>query len=170
MIAREVSAVDLTSEGSEPVRRRFNAYYGVRRNSEWRSHFYKHFEAAKRSRASAKTLFNAIIAEIADATGRVEASFISKLVATVRPESPIVDSVVRGWLDTVSSPPAFGSGLKAAIDYYAWLDDTMTGLAGSAEAAAWSALFERTFPAQAQDAPVSRMKQLDFLIWAGAER
>ena len=169
-IAREVSAVDLTSEGSELVRRRFNAYYGVRRNSEWRSLFYTHFEVAKQSRASAKTLFSAIIAEIADATGRVEASFVSKLVATLRPESPIVDSVVRGWLETESRPPAFGSGLKTAIDYYEWLDHTMADLAGSAEAAAWSAVFERTYPAQSQDPPVSKVKQLDFLIWAGAER
>jgi hypothetical protein len=43
----ETRAVDLRSPASEPARRRFNAYYGVRRNAAWRTIFYEQFEAAK---------------------------------------------------------------------------------------------------------------------------
>ncbi len=152
------------------MRRRFNAYYGVRRNAEWRAHFYKRFQAAKASSLTAFELFPDVLAGLGADTGRVEASFASKLVSTLRPDSPIIDSVVRGWLARHISAPTFGSGQAAALAYYRWLGEVMTEASASRQAEGWGEVFAGAFPPGPGDEPVSVVKQLDFLIWAGADR
>jgi len=170
LIRRTVAASNLQEQDAEPVRRRFNAYYGVRRNAAWRSLFYARFEAAKTSSLAPAALFEDLLAGIQADTGRVEASFASKLVATLRPDSPIIDSVVRGWLARRLTPPPFGGGVTAAVAYYRWLEDVFDEAAASPEAKAWGSVFAATFPLEPGEAPVSAAKQLDFLIWAGADR
>ena len=170
LIRRSVAASDLLDPGAEPVRRRFNAYYGVRRNAAWRTLFYARFEAAKASPLPSAALFEDVLSGIQADTGRVEASFASKLVATLRPDSPIIDSVVRGWLEQHCEAPPFRGGISAAVAYYRWLEDVMADAAASPQALAWGRAFGDAFPLPPGEPPVSALKQLDFLIWAGADR
>lgn len=170
LIRRTVAASDLLAQDAEPVRRRFNAYYGVRRNADWRARFYARFEAAKASPLSSLALFEDVLVGLEADTGRVEASFASKLVATLRPERPIIDSVVRGWLGQQVAAPPFGGGVGPALAYYQWLNDVLSEAATSSQARAWGAVFAEAFPGEAGEDPVSATRQLDFLIWAGAER
>lgn len=170
MIALEISLVDLRAEAAEPTRRRFNAYYGVRRNAAWRERFYGRFEAAKASTLSAADLFQDVVAGLAEDTGRIEASFASKLVATLRPDSPIIDSRVRGWLAGSHASPPFKGGVVAAVSYYRWLEQVMGYLATTPEALEWFTTFEDAFPTRNGESAISSMKRLDFLIWGGAER
>jgi len=170
LIRRTVAASNLLEPDAEPIRRRFNAYYGVRRNAEWRSRFYARFEAAKSSPMSSPALFEDVLVGLEADTGRVEASFASKLVATLRPESPIIDSVVRAWLARQLPAPPFGGGVGAALAYYRWLNDVMDEAAASPQARAWGGVFATAFPAGPSEEPVSATKQLDFLIWAGGDR
>ena len=170
LIRRSVTSSDLLDERAESVRRRFNAYYGVRRNADWRSLFYARFQAAKASPLKSQALFEDVLTGLHTDTARVEASFASKLVATLRPDSPIIDSVVRGWLTRHLTPPPFGGGAPAAIAYYRWLENVMGEAAASPQAQDWAHAFASAFPLAPGDEAVSAMKQLDFLIWAGADR
>ena len=99
----------------------------------------------------------------------MSASFASKLVATLRPDSPIIDSVVRGWLSAQIQRRA-----SAAIWKQRSAITTGSAIIGAlpltSEANAWSAVFPQTFPVAANEPLVTRMKQLDFLIWGGAPR
>jgi hypothetical protein len=169
-IRRSVAAANLLDDAAEPVRRSFNAYYGVRRNAVWRAQFYARFQAAKASPLKAPELFEDVLARIQADTGRVEASFASKLVATLRPDAPIIDSVVRGWLAKYSAPPPFGGGIDAAVEYYRWLNGVFGEAVTSPEARDWGRVFTNAFPFPPGEDPVSATKQLDFLIWAGADR
>jgi hypothetical protein len=169
-IAAGVASVDLRSDDAEPVRRRFNAYYGVRRNGAWRAHFYDQFEAAKHGSLTGADLFADVVRSIKAQTGRVEASFVSKLVATLNPEQPIIDSVVRRWLAPLTKAPPFKGGADGVIAYYAWLTDLMAGLVLSPEALAWAEAFDAAFPVLPGESAIPVMKRLDFLIWAGADR
>ena len=72
--------------------RRFNALYGVRRNAQWRDVYFTLLEARK---LQSDVRFLSVLTAIRDATGRVEASFASKLVATIDPTRAIYDSIVR---------------------------------------------------------------------------
>ena len=169
-IAAGVVSVDLRTDDAQPVRRRFNAYYGVRRNAAWRALFYDQFEVAKHGPLAGADLFADIVRNIETQTGRVEASFVSKLVATLNSAQPIIDSVVRRWLARLVEAPPFRGGVKKVIAYYGWLTDLMTNLELSHEARDWAKAFDAAFPASPGENAISAMKRLDFLIWAGADR
>lgn len=170
LIQKTVSESDLSNPTTEPVRRRFNGYYGVRRNAEWRLHYYELFEAAKRSSLGSIDLFEETLSGLQALTGRVEGSFVSKLVATLRPDAPIIDSVVRKWLASNTTPPLFGGGVSAVVEYYGWLHQQFSDLVASPQASAWEALFGQRYSQGPEEGTVSAVKRLDFLIWAGADR
>jgi len=70
--------------------RTFNAFYRVRRNVEWRKAYYDLFEKVKCSSPS----FESIIRTMYEATGNIEASFSSKMLATINSDMPIWDRYV----------------------------------------------------------------------------
>ena len=70
--------------------RTFNGFYRVRRNAEWRKVYYNLFENVKGSNPS----FEYIIRTMYEATGNIEASFSSKMLAMINPEMPIWDRYV----------------------------------------------------------------------------
>lgn len=69
---------------------RFNAFYRVRRSSAWRRVFYALLEQEK----SKPRPFAYVLRALHAATGRAEASFASKLVASVDPDMPVIDAFV----------------------------------------------------------------------------
>src|SRR3989338_9395340 len=70
--------------------RAFNAFYRVRRNSEWQKEFYQLLEANKKKKMN----FGSVLLALYKKTGRMDSSFASKLVATINPEMPVIDKVV----------------------------------------------------------------------------
>ena len=70
--------------------RMFNAFYRVRRNEEWRKVYYHLFEELKVNTPS----FDYIIRYMYERTGNIEASFSSKMLATLCPSEPIWDRYV----------------------------------------------------------------------------
>lgn len=160
-------ASDLTTTAALGFRTRFNGYYGVRRNAAWREIFYRGFEAMKRCDATPSDLFETGLRSLRDQTGRVEASFVSKAVATLRPESPVIDKVLRDRFAALVSAPAFGGGLADALAYHAWLSAVMGGLVAAPQARAWFAVYNAAFADVPGAAEVHAIKKLDFLIWGG---
>ena len=75
---------------SAEFQRKFNAFYRVRRNAEWRECCYRLFEQAKKEHFSFADIIGALLSE----TGNVEASFSSKMLATLDETKPIWDQYV----------------------------------------------------------------------------
>jgi hypothetical protein len=167
-LAREAAELELTSGAAVDFQRRFNGFYGVRRNAAWRSAFYRIFEAAKGLEAPPSDLFRQSLLELERVTGRVEASFVSKLVATLRPEAPVIDSVIRGYLGSRTNGPQFGGGAGVAVDYFEWLASLFTALTCTPEVSAWCDQFDAAFEEIPGAASIHPVKKLDFLIWAGS--
>src|ERR1035441_1876819 len=67
---------------SRPFQKKFNGCYRVRRDPEWQRHFFGLFEKYKHTKID----FETVLVELHKATGMIEASFISKLVGSIRPE------------------------------------------------------------------------------------
>lgn len=166
-IGRGARASDLTSDAAAEVRRAFNGFYGVRRNERWRREFYRIFEAAKARSGTPTDLFRRSLGELAMATGRVEASFVSKLVATLHPEAPVIDSVIRAYLGRRLEAPAFGGDVALAVAYFEWLSAVFAQLR-TPEAAEWCARFDDAFIDVPGAAGIHPVKKVDFLIWAGS--
>ncbi len=70
--------------------KKFNGFYRVRRNSVWQKCFFELLETNKNK----KPIFKDVLIALFEKTGNIEASFVSKLIATINPEMPIIDQLV----------------------------------------------------------------------------
>lgn len=70
---------------------RFNGFYRVRRDEKWRKIYYEYFEKNKNDK---ELKFEEIIKYLFEKTGNIEPSFSSKMLSTINPDMPILDSRV----------------------------------------------------------------------------
>lgn len=80
--------VDVSKD--QDFQKRFNHFYRIRRNRNWQSQFYKLLQEKKKKGVA----FAYALKTINRNTGRLEASFASKLVATIHPDKPVIDKFV----------------------------------------------------------------------------
>lgn len=147
----------------EDFQREFNHFYRIRRNEEWRKKFYRIFEDTKQKTAPD---FAEVLEELYAQTGNVEASFSSKMVATLNPNKPIWDSMVLSVLlmkpETKNGKAAVSSVIGCYNDIDRWYYDFKKHPA----AKEWIRKFEKAFP---EYKDISATKKIDFILWAGGE-
>lgn len=71
--------------------KRFDAFYRVRRDEKWRNIFFNYFESIKNNK---DIRFEDILNHLYKKTGNIEASFSSKMLATINPNMPIWDQYI----------------------------------------------------------------------------
>ena len=139
--------------------RTYNAFYRGRRNAEWRKAYYNLFEKAKDSIPS----FEFIIRTMYEATGNIDASFSSKMLATLNADMPIWDRYVVQNLCLSMRGRTKENQLKSAIDLYNqmvnWYDDFLQAENGRD----CIAEFNRTLPEYVW---MSNVKKIDFYLWS----
>lgn len=139
--------------------KRYNGYYRIRRNNEWQNHYYTLMVSLR----DKETNFQNILQILFKKTGRIEASFASKMLATLNPNSPVIDSKVLIKL-----------GLRLPYYYYSSTDrldrtckvfETLStfffGALSSNEGKLHVAAFRRRYP----NIQITDTKILDFLLW-----
>ena len=82
-IQRVVRETDVSSDAD--FQRFYNRSYRVRRNAEWRASYYAIMEREKPNPGAS---FESVLREMHELTGNVEASFTSKMIATLHPDRP----------------------------------------------------------------------------------
>jgi hypothetical protein len=137
--------------------RRFGGFYRVRRGADWRIAFYQLLEQSKSSPVS----FIDALKSLHVSTGRVEASFASKLVATLDHDQPVIDSVVLGNLGL--RLPASGSADRFAEigGLHSQLRELFVSYLASDPGRELVGEFRCAYP----DARVSEIKMLDLVLW-----
>lgn len=153
------SAFNTTNVAHDPVfQRRFNAFYRVRRGPTWRAAFYRLLERGKSRGLS----FAEALRAIHRATGRVEASFASKLVATLDPDLPVIDRVVLGNLSVrLAAAGPVAERLKRAVELHAAMSHGYRRYL----ATPGGKRLVREFARRHRNAEVSRVKMLDLVLW-----
>ena len=144
---------------SESFQRLFNGYYRIRRNQEWRKLFYNLFVTAKTHHYT----FEQIITALFDATGNVEASFSSKMLATIDPSKPIWDQYVLQNLGLELTGKTQEEKLQNAIALYDAILSWYDGYLQTDEAYENILEFDRWLP---QYSWVSNVKKIDCLLWS----
>lgn len=80
-----------TSGFTDPdLRRSYNGFYRVRRGDQWQSIYFDLMQQAQIKGYG----FSQVLRDLHKLTGRFEASFASKMVATLDTTQPVIDSVV----------------------------------------------------------------------------
>lgn len=137
--------------------KRFNGFYKVRRNAEWQRHYYQLMDAAKQHpQTYAETLH-----ALRQATGSMEPSFASKLVATLDPEKPIVDKyVLSNFGLRLPYHNAVGREYQT-VQVYAELCRRYEALMGTPIAGVIYRRFAEAYPW----AHISDLKKIDLVLW-----
>ena len=156
-IMERVRNTDVSSD--EDFQRTFNSYYRIRRNEEWQVIYYDLFEAIKDSQPS----FEQIIRTLYKNTGNIEASFSSKMLATINSDMPIWDRYVVQNLCLKVKGKTKEEQLSCTVDLYdqmvRWYRtflDTPNGKECIEE-------FERILPEYKW---MSSVKKIDFYLWS----
>lgn len=152
----QADAADISAE----YQRKFNYFYQVRRNEEWRKKFYSlFFRHSKEGNAD----FAIVLNELFSMTGMVEASFASKFVATIDTRLPLIDRHVLTYIDqelpTSQRSPA--GRIATIVDLYRNMTDAFNTFLTTPTGRYLIARFS----AEHTDQKISSMKMLDFVLW-----
>lgn len=136
----------------------YNGFYRMRQRSEqFYSSYYTYMEKNKKSNPSFEQTLNYIYEEL----GRTEASFASKLVATINPDLPVWDSVVLNNLG-LKSPTYGGKNRRGKIiDIYCKIIEWYDNFLESEEGEMALELFERHYP----NTSLTSLKKVDLILW-----
>jgi len=137
--------------------RRFAGFYRVRRGEAWRRTFFEILQNHKGTNLA----FSTALGQLARATGRVEASFASKLVATINPDQPVIDSVVLRNVGLRLPPLGAADRLDRIVLVHSQLANWYGLQLGSPAGAEVIRLFREAYPS----APISDTKALDLVLW-----
>jgi len=96
---------------SEEFKKKFNGFYRVRQKTpKWYEHFYNTFEQCKDKKLS----FKEVLTIMWEKTHEIDASFCSKIIATIDPSKPVWDKYVLQWLGIILDMP---KNPKEKIEY-----------------------------------------------------
>lgn len=136
----------------------FSGFYRVRRNSAWRSSFFRLLESEK----ATPHAFDLVIRKLHSSTGRIEASFASKLVATVDPSQPVIDSIVLANVGMALPRAATTEERLARItQLHKRLRDVLTEFLTTAD----GKYLVRRFQDRYANVDLTPVKMLDFVLW-----
>lgn len=141
--------------------RQYNAFYKVqRRTMAWKECYFSIMQEMKQRDKNVS--FAEVLDRIHAATGLWEASFASKLVATINPTKPVIDSKV--FKNMGLRLPGYAhpeTRRDRIIDAYMELDRRMQGILDSD----LGALLVHEFEKEYGKSIVSNMKMLDLILW-----
>ena len=144
----------------EDFQRIFNGFYMVRRNAEWRDVYYRLFEEMKQA---APAEFDVILDEMYQLTGNVEASFSSKMLATLRPEMPIWDKYVVQNLGLKVPTQNDPKRLQKTKELYAEIVQWYAEFMKTENAVQCLKKFDEVLPDYTW---LSDVKKIDFYLWS----
>ena len=155
-IVNNLLKVDVSTD--KEYQKSFNGFFRVRRNENWQKEYYALFERVKHSNIS----FAEVITELYKKTGRVEASFSSKMLATINPELPIWDQFVLKNLGLKLEGFTSEEKLQNAIVLYEEIRKKYALYLKTENARACISYFDKTFPDYCW---MTDIKKVDFFFW-----
>jgi hypothetical protein len=108
-------------------------------------------------------VFSEIIMMLFNKTGNIEASFTSKMLATLDPLQPICDRYVLKRLNLRLIARSKQETLENAIALYSDIRNWYDQYLGTDEANECIAVFDRTLPKYQW---ISNVKKIDFFLWS----
>jgi hypothetical protein len=136
----------------------FNGFYRVRqRSADWYKYYYTLFETAKASEIT----FDQALSELLRLTKRYEASFASKMVATLDPTRPVIDDIILRHF--CLKLPYYGAPRREArtIEVYNELCKKYEALMQRPQGRTICTRFTEQYP----EADITDIKKIDLVLW-----
>lgn len=138
-------------------RRRYNHFYRVRRGTAWQDAFYGLMEIAKRDELK----FDVVLDLLHQETNRYEASFASKLIATINPSMPVIDSIVLKNLGLRLPHSTAINRLERICEIYQNLTALFGIFLNTEDGKYLVANFKSKYP----NADITEVKMVDLVLW-----
>ena len=147
--------LDLTKIGTEKYQKNYSHYYRLRRDDKWKA---KYFAYMQRQVGNPGITFAEIIKQISSISYKNEASFASKMLATLNPNYPLLDSNVAKFLGfSYHAKP-----IQYCIEIYSELTKNVHSFLQTNDGAKCVEEFDRMFPNFININPV---KKIDLYLW-----
>lgn len=147
------------SKDTDGFQKLFNSFYVVRRNSEWRKDYYTLFESLKKENKT--VTFEQILKALYNTTGKIEASYSSKMLATLNPNMPIWDQYVLKNAG-VAQPSQGSDRFDSTVSVYSQLCEWYQCYLKTENSKECIRHFDKTFPKYKE---ISDIKKIDFYLW-----
>lgn len=153
-IMSRIQEVDVSRDSQ--FQKSYNGFYRIRQQPK--AFYACYYTFMEENKHNSELTFEQVLAYLYEHTGKVHASFGSKLLATIRPEMPLWDKYVLQNLG-LRMPSYYRrvNRMDAAVSLYqqicAWYQ--------SGEAEALLPIFNRMFPQE----NITDVKKVDFLLW-----
>ena len=138
--------------------KKFNGFYKVRRDAKWRESFYDIFE---NSINTACTDFKTVLEQIHERTNRVEASFTSKLIATINPNLPVLDKFVLDNTNLKLPYSGDKNRLNKIVKTYNELIEKFDNFKKTENGKYLVLKFQKEFPSY----KITETKMIDLVLW-----
>ncbi len=157
-IMDEVFDVDVSK--NELFQKSFNGFYRIRQRPKvFYTTMYEYIETHKHSQVS----FEDVLRHFFDKLGRIEASFSSKVAATINPNLPIWDSIILNHLKL--KKPGYhlpkDKRLNQTVDLYNSISKFYTDFLKHKLADKMISDFDEQYP----KANISNIKKIDLILW-----
>ncbi|QCI13059.1 hypothetical protein E6B08_17525 [Pseudomonas putida] len=160
---RKYSAIQVLVKGDitgfkDPIlRRSYNGFYRVRRGQPWQSAY---FDLMHQTRIQGHD-FSKVLTALHQATGRYEASFASKLVATLDTTQPVIDSVVLKNLSCKLPAASSPNRVMDIVALHGDLKQNVQSFLATVEGRRLVAQFKASYPSHV----ISEEKMVDLVLW-----
>ena len=154
----ELSVTPLDPE----FQRKYDAFYRVRRNEEWRKEYFRLMDVFHKRKTTA---FGEILLRLYQTTGQIEASFASKMLATLDADMPIWDSNVLQVLKYKLSGKTPELKMSNAVVLYDKICSWYKTYLRTDHAKTLIDRFDAEFP---EFITMNPTKKIDFILWAAA--
>ena len=138
--------------------KKFNGFYKIRRDAEWRESFYDIFQ---NSRSTVCTDFKTVLEQIHEKTNRVEASFTSKLIATINPNLPVLDKFVLNNTNLKLPYNGAKDRLNKIVKIYSELIEKFDDFKKTENGKYLVLKFQKEFPSF----KITETKMIDLVLW-----
>lgn len=159
-------SVDISN--NKDYQKNFTAYYNIRRDQEWLKKYYNYLEANKNNKNITFEKILLDISKIEHTTknglkSTVEASFASKMLATIIPDNPIWDKRIAKALGIKLINCNKEEKISTYVKIYDELREKVKEFINTKSGKECIRLFNKTFP---NYTTVSNFKKIDHYLWS----
>lgn len=163
LMFKQFSDTDFNPEGE--FANRFVGFFKVRRGLAWRKQFFQVFEDVYRGKTQAD--FSVVLMKLYKQTGRIEASFASKMLHMLNPDLPIWDAIVLSKLKGVIPIKVLARKKDCSIDDLVQnrteIYNAIKRWYKTIDAERIAEQFDKNYPSLATE--LSQSKKIDFVLW-----
>jgi len=155
-LIKNLHRVDVSTDTT--FQRVYNGFFQLRRNEAYR---IKHFKFLETNKSRANIELKEILVYLSSIQNSIEASFATKMLSTINPDMPVLDSKVLAKLGLKKPSANSLARIEETLQIYERICDWYREFYTKSDFTEWMGLFDKYFP----NSGINPVKKIDFILW-----